>query len=452
MKFDFLNSNQVSRDPKELLHYGKDWTTYFDIQARAVVFPESTENVRDLVQWARRERVQLVPSGGRTGLSGGACATQNEVVVSFERMNRILDFDPIDRLVRVQAGVVTETLQKFADEKNLFYPVDFAARGSSHLGGNIATNAGGIRVLRYGMTRQWIAGLQVVTGRGEVLELNRGLTKNATGYDLRHLFIGSEGTLGFVTEALVQLTQKPKSSEVLLLAVPEMNAVMKVFSAFNLSCSLTAFEMFSQAALDKVISNKSLSSPFPQASPFYVILEAEAGEENMKAFEECLKQDWVTDGALAQSAPQAQLFWRYREDISESLAPYSPYKNDISVRISKVPQFMQELETLLQEQYPKWEVIWFGHIGDGNLHINILRPSGLGKEDFVQECRKVDQLVFKCVQKYEGSISAEHGVGLTKKSFLNMARSESEIELMKDLKKLFDPDGIVNPGKIFDGY
>ncbi|WP_374074577.1 FAD-binding oxidoreductase [Bdellovibrio bacteriovorus] len=449
----FLQKDQIKTDEESLKYWGKDWTTYFDIKASAIVFPRSTEDVVGLVKWARKNKIALVPSGGRTGLSGSAVATQGEVVVSFDQMNKIKDFSPVDQSVVIEPGVVTEALQEFAHSKHLFYPVDFAATGSSQMGGNIATNAGGIKVVRYGLTREWIAGLKVVTGTGEVLELNNGLVKNATGYDLRHLFVGSEGTLGFIVEATIKLAPAPPPMKVLVMAVSGLDAVMKIFAEFKTKTSLVAFEMFSDKALKKVLENTGLPAPLETQAPFYVLAEVETRNEQdeehaLGVFEKCLEEGWVLDGVISQSDVQAATFWRYREDISESLAKFSPYKNDIAVTISKVPPFMEDLDKVLAQAYPTWEVVWFGHIGDGNLHINILRPTGMTKEEFVTECRKVDVMVFDAVKKYKGSISAEHGVGLTKKSFLNYTRSEAEIEIMRGIKKVFDPDNIMNPGKV----
>lgn len=448
-----FSPDQIKMDEETLKAYGRDWTTYFDIKAGTVVFPTSTEQVARLVRWARKHKAPLVPSGGRTGLSGGACALNGEIVVSFDRMNRIKDFDADAQTVVCEAGVITESLQKFALDKGLYYGVDFAARGSSQVGGNVATNAGGIKVLRYGLTRDWVTGLTVVTGTGEILELNNGLVKNATGYDLRHLFIGSEGTLGFITEVRFRLAPPPPPLQVLVLGVQGLDAVMKVFGEFKKETTLSAFEMFADNALEHVLKSTGLTRPFDAKSPFYLVVEAEkpsaaAEEKILGAFEKCLEQGWLLDGALAQSEVQAKAFWRYREDISEALSKYSPYKNDISVPIPAVPVFMRELDGLLKQAYPTWEVVWFGHVGDGNLHINILRPAGMSKEDFVRDCRKVDELVFDTVQRHRGSISAEHGVGLTKKSFLGKTRSSAEIELFRGIKHLFDPDGIVNPGKL----
>jgi FAD/FMN-containing dehydrogenase len=448
-----LNPDQIKTDPESLNYYGKDWTTYFDIKASAVLFPLSTDDVVKIVQWARQNKISLVPSGGRTGLSGAACALNGEVVVSFEKMNHILSFNEIESSVEIEPGVITESLQNFAKSKDLFYPVDFAARGSSQMGGNIATNAGGIKVVRYGLTRDWVIGLEVVTGTGEVLHLNNGLVKNATGLDLRHLYIGSEGILGFITKATIRLAPKPPELKVFVFALDHLQSVMKVFSEFKNNCHLQAYEMFSEKALKHVLKSTGLPRPLETVSDFYAICEVEvstpdAEEKVMAVFERCLENGWVTDGAMSQSEVQAKTFWRYREDISESLSAFSPYKNDISVSVSKVPDFMSDLDLVFSQSYPNWEVVWFGHIGDGNLHINILRPAGLSKEEFVKECRKVDELVFKAVQKQNGSISAEHGVGLTKKSFLGYSRSAAEIELMRGIKKVFDPDNILNPGKV----
>jgi glycolate oxidase subunit GlcD len=450
-----LPADQIKTDPESLKYYGKDWTTYFDIKASAILFPRTTEEVAKIVHWARGNKIALVPSGGRTGLSGAAVATKGEVVVSFEQMNKILNFSDTDQTVVCQAGVVTEALQEFAHSKNLYYPVDFAASGSSHIGGNIATNAGGIKVVRYGLTRDWVAGLKVVTGAGEIMELNNGLVKNATGLDLRHLFIGSEGVLGFITECTIRLAPPPPPLKVMVLGVSGLDAVMKIFAQFKKKTTLVAFEMFSDKALRRVIENTGLAKPFETDTPFYVLAEVEARsekdeEQSLEVFEKCLLEGWVQDGVISQSDAQATNFWRLREDISESLAKYSPYKNDISVAISQVPAFMNELDQILVKAYPTWEVVWFGHIGDGNLHINILRPEGLTKESFVQECRKVDVLIFEAIMKHRGSISAEHGVGLTKKAFLRFTRSAAEIEMMKGIKRVFDPDGIMNPGKVFD--
>lgn len=450
----FIEADCVRTDPESCTTYGQDWTRLFTPNPQAVVLPGTIAQVQRLVHFANTHGVPLVPSGGRTGLSGGAVAANGEVVVSFERMQRILAFDPMDHTVTCEAGVITQTLQEYAEAQGLFYPIDFAARGSSQIGGNIATNAGGIKVIRYGLTRDWVTGLKVITGQGDLLELNKGLIKNASGYDLRHVFIGSEGTLGFIVEATLKLTQPPINPNVILLAVPTLDALMDIFKAFRQQLTLTAFEFFSAAALKHVLA-KGLQAPFDTETPYYVLAEFETfssatTETALEVFSHCAEQGLLEDGVISQSATQAQDLWRLREDITESIAPHLPYKNDISVQISKVSRFLTDIDTLFAQHYPDFEVIWFGHIGDGNLHISVLKPEGMPQQQFVARCQTVNEHLFTTLYQHGGSISAEHGVGLTKKPYLHYTRNGTEVNYLRALKKVFDINGIMNPGKIFD--
>jgi len=447
-----LPALKLSTDPGDLEHHGRDWTRRWAPAPLAIAWPSSIEDVQGVVRWANAHGVGIVPSGGRTGLSGGAVAAHGELVVSLDRMNRVLAFDPIDRTLTVQPGIALEAVQNAAQEQGLLYPVSFAARGSCQIGGNIATNAGGIRVIRYGNTRQWVAGLKVVTGTGELLDLNRGLIKNASGYDLRHLVIGSEGTLGIVVEATLTLTSPPPASQVMLLAVPAMDALMKVFAEARHRLRLEAFEFFTDRALHHVLAHGA-QRPFDDTHPFYVVTEFDAADEQAEAdalafFGFCMDEGWVVDGAIAANEAQAAALWRLREGITESLAPHKPYKNDVSVRISAVPAFMAEMEALLAEGYPHFDVVWFGHIGDGNLHINVLKPADLDNATFVAQCEHVTALLVDTLARHGGSISAEHGIGLVKKPWLGSVRSDAEIALMRGIKAVWDPRGIMNPGKL----
>lgn len=449
-----VESGKLLTDTNSFETYGKDWTKLYKPNPLAIVFPKNIEEVQAIVKWANEYKIALVPSGGRTGLSGAAVATNGEVVVAFDYMNKILDFNAIDREVICQAGVITEQLQKFAEENGLYYPVDFASSGSSQIGGNIGTNAGGIKVIRYGMTRNWMAGLKVVTGKGDILELNKGLTKNATGYDFRHLFIGAEGTLGFVVEATVKLERQPKNLTVLVLGTPDFESIMPVLHAFQSKLDLTAFEFFSDRCLTKILDRGEVPAPFEQRYPFYALIEFEAvtehtKEQAMAVFEACAENGWVLDGVISQSEQQLQNLWRLREDISETIAPFTPYKNDLSVKVSKVPSFLADIDAVVTADYPDFEVLWYGHIGDGNLHLNILKPANLDKEDFFAKCAIVNKKVFEVVEKYDGSVSAEHGVGLVKRDYLAYSRSSEEIDYMKAVKAVFDPNNIMNPGKVF---
>lgn len=446
---------RVLTDAIDCAPYGVDRTTIWQPAPGCVVLPSSTEEVQAVVQLAIEEKLALVPSGGRTGLSGGAVAKNGEIVIALDRMNRVLDINPVDGTLRCEAGLITTQLQDAASEEGLFYPVDFASAGSSQIGGNIATNAGGIKVIRYGMTRDWVLGMKVVTGNGDILDLNRGLIKNNTGYDLRHLFIGSEGTLGIICEATLRLTRAPQESMVMVLAVAEFAAIMDVLRTFSSGLELNAFEFFSRNALEKVMVHSDLPEPCETQSPYYALLDFDVTSEAvldhaMALFEQCVEQGWVLDGCVSQSLSQAENLWRLREDISETLSHWKPYKNDLSVRISRMPGFIERVDALVAEQYPTFEIVWFGHIGDGNLHLNILKPDDLAVEEFAHRCGDVSKQVAALVAEFDGSISAEHGIGLLKKDYLGYSRSPVEIALMQQIKRVFDPHGIMNPGKLVD--
>lgn len=447
-----VDAGKCLSDDDSLQNYGRDWTRFYEPNASLVLLPTSVEQVQAIVKKANEHKVALMPSGGRTGLSGGAVATNGEIVVAFDAMNAIINFDDSSRTVKCQAGVITEQLQNFAEDNDLFYPVDFASAGSSQIGGNIATNAGGIKVIRYGLTRQWVSGLTVVTGTGEILRLNNGLMKNATGLDFRHLFIGSEGILGFIVEAEIQLTRPPKDLSVLVLGTPDFEAIMNVLKTFQKNIDLTAFEFFSDKAMKHVL-NHGVPSPFDTPCAFYTLIEYENISEEtedkvMELFETCMENGWVEDGVISQSEAQAQNLWQLRERISESITPYTPYKNDISTTIGNVSNMVAEIDAQVNTHYPDFEIIWFGHIGDGNMHLNILKPESLAIEEFKASCEQVSEWVYQTVQKYNGSISAEHGVGLLKKPYLHYSRSETELALMAQVKAVFDPNGIMNPTKV----
>ena len=447
---EIFSPRGVKTDADDLAAWGTDWTRSFSVRPSAVVFPETVDQVVSVVRLANERGYMIVPSGGRTGLSGGAVASNGEIVVSMDRMNRITAFDPVDRLVSCQAGVVTAALQEYAADHDLFYPVDFASSGSSQIGGNIATNAGGIKVIRYGLTRDWVAGVTVVTGNGDVLTLNQGLIKNATGYDLRHLMIGSEGTLGIIVEAQIRLAPAPAPQRVMVLGVPRFGDLMDVLATFQARVTLSAFEFFSELALAKVRAHRDLARPLADAVPFYALLEFDLPDQAAAevAFEACVEAGWVVDGVMSQSDAQAANLWSLRESISESIAPFTPYKNDLAVRVSAVAEFLEDVDAYVAESYPDLEVCWYGHIGDGNLHLNILKPDDLSIEAFYERCHHMSPAIFELVGRRGGSISAEHGVGLLKRDFLNYSRSDAEMAMMRSVKDAFDPNGVLNPGKL----
>ncbi len=441
-------------DPSDLAEYGRDYTRVFAAAPSAIALPRTTDEVSRLLRLCNAAGVSVVPSGGRTGLAGGAVAKQGELVLSLSRMRRM---DPVDLLgstLRVQAGAVTEAVHQHCAEHGLTWPVDFASKGSSQVGGNIATNAGGVKVIRYGLTRQWVLGLQVVTANGDVLELNGALEKNNTGLDLRQLFIGSEGILGIITEATLKLTRLPAKQSVLLFAVPDVAAVLKLFrEARSTAFTIAAYEFFTDRCLARVQRHRRLRTPFAASHPCYVLLELEnADDDKLEAWIATLfDRGLIDDGTLAQNSSQAAELWQLREGISESLSATGlPHKNDIALPVAALEAFCAELDAVFGSNYPDWEIALFGHIGDGNLHVNIMKPDALDKTEFLQRTSHADHAIFKLVQKHHGSISAEHGIGLLKKPYLAYSRTPQEIALLQMVKRVLDPKNLLNPGKVID--
>jgi FAD/FMN-containing dehydrogenase len=448
----------LSREPDDLAVYGRDWTRAYSPAPLAVARPRSTAEVARLVALCRRHGQAIVPSGGRTGLAGGAVAQRGELVLSLDRMSRIDAVDPVSRTVRVDAGAVTERVHTECAAHGLVWPIDLASKGSSQVGGNLATNAGGVKVIRYGHARQWVLGLVVVLASGEVLDLGGALEKDNTGPDLRQLFIGSEGTLGIITEATLKLARVPERLRVALFGVDSIDAGLELFAdARRARFAITAYELFTDRCMARLRAHRGLAPPLPEPSACYVLVEAEGAPEgsSVDRFEEwierALEAPGVDGGVLAQSASQSQALWRLREGISESLgATGLPHKNDVALPIAALGRFCRELEAVFAERYPGWEICLFGHVGDGNLHINVMKPDQLGREEFYRLTGEADHAVFDLVERHGGSISAEHGIGLIKKDYLRYSRSPAEIDLMRALKRTLDPDNILNPGKIFD--
>ncbi len=444
----------VSREPPELETYGQDWTRVFAPAPSGVAFPRTSEDVSKLLALATKHRVAIVPSGGRTGLAGGAVAMNGELVVSMDRMRHM---DPVDALaatVRVEAGAVTQAVHEHCEKSGFTWPVDFASKGSSQVGGNISTNAGGVKVIRYGLTRQWVLGLEVVLASGEILRLNGALEKNNTGFDLRQLFIGSEGTLGIITAATLKLTRLPKKLDVMMFAVSDIAAVLKLFRETRTApFTLSAFEFFTDKCLARVMRHRTLRPPFSESASHYVLVEAEdANPSHLETWVASLfDRGLASDGVMAQHASEARDLWSLRESISESLSATGlPHKNDIALPVSELEAFCAIFENVFAKRYPDWEICLFGHIGDGNLHVNVMKPEAMSREDFFAKTKDADRELFELVRAHRGSISAEHGIGLLKKAYLGVSRSPEEISVLRAVKHALDPLGILNPGKIFD--
>lgn len=440
--------------------FGTDRSKNYAPRPGLILFPRTTSEVSGIVSLAYEYGVPLVPSGGRTGYAGGAVAARAEVVLSLGKMNELLELDPDFAIVRSQAGIITDELNQLLAREGLFFPLQFAATGSTQLGGNLATNAGGVRVVRYGPLRQWVLGLTLVDGTGAVHRLGGPYIKDSSGYDLKSLVVGSEGTLGVITEVTLRLTQPPQDTTVYLLALDSYDQVVRLFRrARSLTSPLAAFEFFSGYCLERVLEFASgLGEPFGERYSHYVLLEVDSlgsarSDGSHSELEELLAeffaQGVVADGTVAVNSTQARTLWRYREEISEALSLHHiVHKNDISIPMAHLTSFAPKLERALSDNYPEYRVAIFGHLGDGNLHINIVKPDSMPAEAFWEHMVTINDLVYAMVAEYGGSISAEHGLGLVKKKDIYWNHSQAEVAIMRAIKQAFDPKGIMNPGKV----
>ena len=450
-----VGADNVIFDDQKLATYGTDHSKVSGNPLLAVT-PRDKYAISNLLSYCNSHNLVVVPSGGRTGLAGGATAQCGEIIISMEKMNRIDPVDPINMCITVEAGAITEEVQQGAREGGFCFPIDLASRGSSHIGGNIATNAGGMKVLRYGMTRESVLGIEVVLPDGTFLDLNQKLIKNNTGYDLKHLFIGSEGTLGVITEATLRLKPLVKDHQLVVLTVSDAHSLMDLLDVIRHSLlPISAFEIMLQKAFRFMIKNGDAIDPFNQEWPFYCFVEFEITHQYVtdiigSLIEHLMLTKIVTDGIRAMNSDETKRLWKIRENISDTVGRYPLVeKNDISLPINTIGKFIMELEALLTRESPQFEVIVFGHLGDGNLHINLIDSVKASYDEFTAEAKKISDLIFEIVAKFQGSISAEHGIGLLKKSDLHYSRSPLEISLMQKIKALFDPNNIMNKGKIF---
>ncbi|MCS2608048.1 FAD-binding oxidoreductase [Halomonas dongshanensis] len=431
-----------------------DWFTKASCQAKAIVRPQSTEQLSQIMKLCHAVNQPVVTHGGLTGVVHGAIATPDELVISLELMNQIEDIDAVGSTMQVQAGATLQRVQEAAEAIDMQFALDLGARGSCTIGGNIATNAGGIRVIRYGMMRQQVLGLEVVLSDGTVVSSMNTMLKNNAGYDLKQLFIGSEGTLGIVTRAVLRLHPQMPSEQTALVAVPSFQALTALLSLASkeLANGLSAFEALWNNHYALMTAERTKHSPLLATdSPFYAIIETLGSDEEKDAeafarvLEQALEAELITDAVLAQSSSQRQGIWEVREDIETLVHELDPmFSFDISLPIAHMDAYVTSLEEKLKAQWPETgQIVVFGHLGDGNLHIMISV-----RDAAAESRRQVEALVYGSLTQYRGSISAEHGVGLEKRDYLSLSRSFEEIALMQRLKHALDPKGLLNPGKI----
>jgi FAD/FMN-containing dehydrogenase len=462
---DVVGQSHVLTSTHDMAPLLTDWRKRFTGKARAVVLPANTEQVARVVQHCAAARVPIVPQGGNTGLVGGATPdTSGEaIVLGLRRMHAVRAVDHLNNTIVVEAGCPLQALQEAATQAQRLFPLSLASEGSCTIGGNLSTNAGGTQVLRYGNTRELCLGIEVVTAQGEIWSSLSGLRKDNTGYDLRDLFIGAEGTLGIITAACMKLYPQPRGAATALCAIHDLGHAQQLLEiALNeLGPLVTAFEVFSDTCLRLVEKHFQARSPFVQQHPHYLLIELSDHEDQAHA--ETLLGDWLAraiesglaiDAVIAQHLQQARQLWALRENISEAQAAEGKnIKHDISVPISRIPEFVMNTDAMLQSIAPGVRMVCFGHLGDGNLHYNVspaLDASGAAEPEsqFLARQEAIYQLVHDQVAAFGGSISAEHGIGQLKRTEITRYKSPVEIGMMRAIKHALDPLGIMNPGKV----
>ncbi|MEK9775151.1 MAG: FAD-binding oxidoreductase [Quisquiliibacterium sp.] len=438
-----------------------DWRKRYLGKAMAVAQPESADQVAQVVRWCAQHQIAVVPQGGNTGLVGGGVPDESgrTILLSLARMNRVRDVDTINNTITVEAGCILQNLQKTARDAGRLFPLSLGAEGSCMIGGNLSTNAGGVQVLRYGNARDLCLGLEVVTPSGEIWNGLRGLRKDNTGYDLKDLFIGAEGTLGVITAATMKLYPLPVAQVTAIATVPNPQSAMKLLgmAQARLGASLTGFELISDYCLTIVERHfAQCRRPVSTPSPWYVLLESSDSESEQHAAErfealctEALESNTITDAAIAASIAQSRAFWALRENVPEAqVLEGKNIKHDISVPISSIDRFIVQTSAAIETEFEGVRMVVFGHLGDGNLHYNVSPAPGVSPEAFMSNEPAINRIVHDAVASHRGSISAEHGLGQLKRDENLRYKSPVEIALMRSIKQALDPQGIMNPGKV----
>ena len=440
--------------------YVNDVRDLFHGASPLVLRPANTGEVAALVRLCNEARVGIVPQGGNTGLVGGSVpnASGGEVVISLARMNRVLDVDPVNYTMTVEAGCVLADVQRVADEAGRLFPLSLAAEGSCQIGGNLSTNAGGTAVLRYGNAKELVLGLEVVLPNGEIWNGLRRLRKDNTGYDLKQLFMGAEGSLGIITAAVLKLFPSPADRATALVAMPDVAAAPKLLAALREASgdTITTFEYMHRACLDVLAAHTDLGDPLDEVYEHYALVElsssyrdAALGPLLERALEAAFDEGIAVNAVIASSGAQAERLWRMRETLPEAQKNLGAgIKHDVSVPVSLVPEFIERATRYCEDAIEGVRVVSFGHIGDGNVHFNVMQPEDADVPAFLARTTEVTTRVHDIAAELDGSFSAEHGIGVLKKPDMERYKSPVALELMRTLKKSLDPNNIMNPGKV----
>ena len=459
---DTLGKEYVLTQDQDKAPYLTDWRKRYVGKALAILLPKTTDEVADIVKLCAANHVSIVPQGGHTGFCGGATPDDSgkQVILNLKRMNQIREIDSANQTITLEAGCILQAIQEKAAAQDFLFPLSLGAEGSCMIGGNLATNAGGTNVLRYGNTRDLCLGIEVVTAQGEIWNGMKGLRKDNTGYDLRDLFIGSEGTLGIITAAVMKLYPLPISQWTTLVATKDIASTIALLNLFQKRATslLTGFEMMTQESL--ALNEKhfpQMANPLKGNPPFTILIELSDHESEQHVrkllemvLEEAFTAELITDAVIASNLSQANAFWHMREHITLAQAEEGAnLKHDITIPLSSLDSFIQETDALMRKQYPGVRIINFGHLGDGNLHYNIAPPFGSDPKAFnLAHEKAIHELVYSQVERCQGSISAEHGVGQLKLEGLRAHKGAVAHDLMKALKRALDPQNILNPHKV----
>jgi FAD/FMN-containing dehydrogenase len=455
---DAVGPRGFSVDAAEIAPHLEEWRSKYKGRSSLLLRPSATSEVSKVLAICHETGTPVVPQGGNTGLVGGQIAFDGEVVLNLQRLKRIRSVDAEARTLIAEAGVVLSDIQRAAEESGLLFPLSLAAEGSCTIGGNISTNAGGVGVLRYGMARELVLGLEVVLADGQILNLLRTLRKDNSGYDLKQIFIGAEGTLGVITAAALKLHPKPAIRETALVAVPSPSAAIALLARMQTATGgmVSAFELVPRIGIELVVDHIPGSrDPLASPSPWYVLLEvaSSGGMDLKRAVEEALRValegGFASDAVVAASELQRRALWALRENLSEAQKVEGPsIKHDISVPISAIPEFLSRATSAVLAILPDARPVSFGHLGDGNIHFNFSAPPGGAAAPFLAKWDAVQRAVHDIAYEMGGSFSAEHGIGVMKRADLVRYKSKTEIDTMRALKIALDPKNILNPGKL----
>jgi D-lactate dehydrogenase (cytochrome) len=458
---EILGSADLLTEPSDTAPYLVDWRKLYRGQAMAVVRPRNTEQVSRVIALASEAGISIVPQGGNTDLAGASVPLPDgdNLVLSLERMNRIRSVDAANYTITVEAGCILQQVQEAAAKADRLFPLSLTAEGSCRIGGNLSTNAGGIAVLRYGNMRDLTLGLEVVLPDGRIWNGLRALRKDNTGYDLKHLFIGAEGTLGIITAAVLKLFPRPRERACAFVAAPSLEATLALLGRMRAASgdNVTSFEMIPRIALEMAIAHVPGSfDPFPDPHEAYLLLELTSSRENSgvaaiaeEALAAAMEEGLVSEATIAQNESQAAALWFLREAVVEAQkSAGASIKHDVAVPVAAVPAFIKEAKAAAEAAEPGLRVYAFGHLGDGNIHFNLMQPVGMKPEDFTAQTARLNRVVHDIVARYGGSISAEHGLGQLRREEARRYKPAIEFELMERIKAALDPKGIMNPGKV----